>query len=136
MPYGQSPRGMETVTVKKDELLETLRKNRKEHRETFLEALDGYHKAALKALADRIEEAKNNKRVHLSFRLEQPKDQTKEYDRIIRMLEMSVASEVELTQQEFANYVMDDWSWMEQWLASNAGYSESASTKLAQQYRS
>lgn len=129
------PRGMQAVKVKKSELLDILRKNREEHRETFLEALDGYHKAAMKALADRVQEAKDNQRISLTFHLEQPTDQTKEYDRIIKMLEMSVDDEVELTQKEFANYVMDDWSWMHQWLASNSRYSESARGKLAE-YRS
>lgn len=102
--------GMETVKVKKDELLKILRKNREEHREIFLEALDGYHKAALKALQDRIDEAKANKKVSLHFVLVEPQDQTKQYDRIIKMLEMNVEDVVELTEQEFVHYVMDDWS--------------------------
>jgi len=127
----EEPRGMQTVKVKKPELLKKLKENRKEHRDTFLEALNGYHKAAQKALEDRIQEAKENKRVNLHFHLEQPTDQTREYDRVIMMLEMSVDDEIELTQKEFANYVMDDWSWMQQWLHSNRGYSESARTKLA-----
>lgn len=126
----REPRGMQIVRVKKTELLEKLKANRDEHRQIFLEALDGYHEAAMAALEERIKEAKENKRVNLFFTLEQPVDQTKEYDRVIKMLEMSVDDEVELTQQEFANYVMDDWSWMGQFLASNAQYSQTASAKL------
>jgi len=123
--------GMEMVKVHKKELLGILQKNRDEHRKIFEEALAGYHAAAIKALAERVEEAKNNQRVNLQFTLEQPKDQTKQYDRVIRMLEMSVHDKVSLTQQEFANYVMDDWSWMGQFLNSNSNYSQSARTKLA-----
>lgn len=126
----EEPRGMQVVKVKKSELLAKLKASRFEHREIFLEALDGYHKAAIEALAARVKEAKDNKRVNLYFGLEQPIDQTKEYDRVITMLEMSVDDEIELTQQEFANYVMDDWSWMSQFLTSNAGYSQRATTKL------
>lgn len=122
--------GMDIVKVKKSELLEILKKNRDEHREIFLEALDGYHKAALKALQDRVDEAKQNKRISLHFVLVEPQDQTKQYDRIIRMLAMSVDDEVQLTQKEFANYVMDDWSWMDQFLTSNLGYSAKAVTKF------
>lgn len=131
MGQWDEPRGMQTVKVEKPGLLDKLRANRKSHRETFLEALTGYHKAAQKALADRVQEAKDNKRISLHFHLEQPTDQTKEYDRIITMLEMSVDDKIELTQKEFANYVMDDWAWMQEWLHSNRGYSESARTKLA-----
>jgi len=123
--------GMEVVSVKKEELLSTLRKNREEHREIFLEALGGYHKAALKALQERVNEAKENKRISLHFVLVQPKDQTKQYDRVIKMLEMSVDSVVKLTEQEFANYVMDDWSWMDQFLTSNSGYSALAANKFS-----
>lgn len=122
--------GMETVKVKKQELLENLRDNREEHREIFLEALEGYHKAAIKILEERIEEAKGNKRVSLHFGLVVPQDQTKTYDRVIKMLEMSVDDEISLTQQEFANYVMDDWSWMDQFLTSNSTYSAIAASNL------
>lgn len=128
--YGES-KGMSAVRVKKEELLQTLRENRKEHRETFLEALEGYRAAALKALTARIEDAKTTKRVSLHFKLIEPQDQTREYDRIIKMLEMSVDERVELTQREFANYVMDDWEWTQQFLTSNSAYSASARTKLA-----
>lgn len=132
-PIGQreESRGMQIVTVKRMELLEILRKNRKEHRDTFLEALNGYHQAAQRVLAERVQEAKENKRISLSFHLVQPQDQTREYDRIIRMLEMSIHDQVELTTKEFANYVMDDWAWMQSWLHSNVDYSESVRTKLA-----
>lgn len=129
MPYANQ--GMEIVKVKREDLLKTLQKNRTEHREIFLEAIDGYRKAAMKALEDRIREAKANKRVSLHFRLEEPQDQTKQYDRIIKMLEMSVDEVIELTQQEFANYVMDDWSWMDQFLHSNVSYSAKAATKMS-----
>lgn len=123
--------GMELVKVKKNELMKILLENRDEHRAIFLEALDGYHQAALKALRERIEDAKNNKKVSLLFALEQPQDQTKQYNRVIKMLEMSIDDEVKLTQQEFANYVMDDWSWMDQFLHSNVGYSARAATKIS-----
>jgi len=127
--------GMEVVKVDKTKLLKILRANRDEHRSIFLESLDGYHKAALKALQERIEDAKNNnKKVSLIFALEQPQDQTKQYSRVIKMLEMSIDDEVKLTQQEFANYVMDDWSWMDQFLTSNSGYSQRAATKISTRY--
>jgi hypothetical protein len=122
--------GMEVVRVKKSELLTTLRKNRTEHREVFEEALEGYRKMAMAALEERIADAKKTKQIDLSFRLVQPVDQTKVYDRIIKMLEMSVDDEIELTQTEFANYVMDDWNWSGQFYASNSTYSPKAAQKI------
>ena len=133
MPYGES-KGMETVKVKCDRLLTILKDNRKEHREIFVEAVDGYRKAAIKALDARLDEVKKGLKLSLSFRLEEPQDMTKQYDLIIKMLEMSIDTEIELTQKEFANYVQDDWSWMGQFLASNSGYSQRAAGKLTGDY--
>ncbi len=121
--------GMEIVKVARDELLGVLKKNREEHREIFLEALKGFRQAALEALEERIAEARKGKKITLQFRLYEPKDQTKDYDRIIRMLEMSQDEIIELTEREFAHYVMDDWDWMDQFLHSNMGYSKAANRK-------
>jgi len=117
---------MEMVKVNKKELLTILFKNREEHRDIFLEALDGYHTAALKALQDRVDEAKKNKKVSLRFVLVEPQDQTKLYDRVIKMLEMSVDDEITLSSAAFRNYILDKWHWREQFVTSNAGYSPKA----------
>lgn len=126
-----SREGLELILVKKQDLLKALKLNRDEHRSTFLEALDGYSKEAIKALNERVEDAKRNKRISLTFRLVQPEDHTRDYDRVIRMLEMSVSEELEITQDQFANFVMDDWAWSRQFYASNSTYSSKAATKLS-----
>lgn len=126
-----SGEGLELIRARKSELLKALKANRDEHRSTFLEALDGYSKEAIKALNERIEDAKKNKRISLSFLLVQPEDHTKDYDRVIRMLEMSVSEELEITQDQFSNFVMDDWAWSRQFYHSNRAYSSKAATKLS-----
>jgi hypothetical protein len=35
---------------------------------------------------------------------------------------METREEIELTEQEFAQYVMDDWSWKGQFTATNSAY--------------
>lgn len=42
--------GMKTVTVKRDELLKIVYKNRESHQKVFAEAMDGYRKEAIEAL--------------------------------------------------------------------------------------
>jgi hypothetical protein len=46
------------------------------------------------------------------------------------MLEMALANEVELSEEDYQQYVMDDWSWKEELLTSNARYSSTASAML------
>ena len=122
---------MDSVKVDRVKLLETIRENREKHRTVFLEAIEGYKEAVIEALEKRLTDAKKNKRVSHIIQLVQPMDQTKEYDKIIRMLEMSIEQNIELSDREFAQYVMDDWTWKHQFLVSNSGYSKSASDTLA-----
>ena len=73
-----------------------------------------------------LEDAKKGLRYTTMKQLMQPVDQTREYDRVIRALEMSVDTKIELTEDEFSQYEMDDWSWKRQFLASNSLYTSTA----------
>lgn len=114
--------GMGTVTVNRVNLLETVKANRQEHRKEFESACVGYRKEAIKHLEEMLDEAKQGKRIRRAIGLVEPMDQTKDYDRIIKMLEMSVDEDIELTQSEFAQYVMDDWAWKGQFISSVSTY--------------
>ena len=114
--------GEKGTRVKRDELLEVLKKNRATHRETFERATIGYRKRAIEELDISLRDACEGKKIRRSIGLVEPMDQTKDYDRVIRMLEMSVDEVVTIEAHEFAQYVMDDWSWKEQFTASNSTY--------------
>lgn len=118
--------GMHTIKVNKSELLSKLRDNRKAHRAIFEEACEGYRKQVVAELTAMLDEAKSGKRIRRSVNLIEPIDQTKDYDRAIMMLEMSTDTIIEITQQEFAQYVMDDWSWKNQFTATNFTYMNNA----------
>jgi hypothetical protein len=121
---------MDSIKVKKAALLKILRKNRAEHRQIFEEAIEGYRKAVIKEFEHRLNEIKAGKKIDVIIRLQQPQDQTKDYDRVIGMLEMSVDDVVELDEQSYKQYVMDDWSWTNNFLSSNSTYSVTAAGKL------
>jgi hypothetical protein len=108
--------------VKRSELLEILKKNREAHHEVFLKAVEGYQAEALKRLQAKIKAIKANKLVKMFISLPIPEDKTNDYDRVIKMMEMDTRSEIELTEQEFACYVMDSWDWKQQWTTSNYTY--------------
>ena len=121
---------MDKVTVKRDELLEKLKENKVKHRQIFEKALEGYRLTAIELLDKALEDAKAGRTITTSVYLEEPVDQTKDYDRAIGMLEMSVDDEVTITSQEYAQYVMDDWSWKRQFLTTNMGYAARAEGTL------
>ena len=112
---------MNIVRIEKTKLLEAIQTNRDNHRKIFLEAQDNYRKAFIKEVDKMLAEAKAGGRIQRAVKLIAPVDQTKEYDRVIKMLLMSDDKIIELTQQEFANFVMDQWNWTMSFYATNRG---------------
>lgn len=122
-------RGLGSVRVKRETVLERLRANRDAHRSLFEEAIEGWHKEVLRVLDEQMKRAKANKRHVPQVYLPQPQDHTAEYDQAIEMLEMSLDDELELTAREFAQYVRDDWQWRNDFITSSASYASAASVE-------
>lgn len=124
---------MREVKVKKVELLEVVRTNREKHIAGYKEAVEGYKEAALVAidramqrLKTQVEDLRAGEVLRLaavSFDLRVPENHEKDYNQVIRMLEMCVEGEVILKADEFACYVMDDWEWKNEWLDVSNIYS-------------
>ncbi len=114
--------GKSGVTVKKTELLKAMRKNRSTHTATFLQAQKGYREAIIRELDVMLAEARGGKRIRRSVSLIEPEDHSKDYDRVIRMLEMSVQATIFISDHEFGCYVQDDWGWKESFTNSTQGY--------------
>ncbi|MBA4186706.1 MAG: hypothetical protein C0467_01685 [Planctomycetaceae bacterium] len=119
------------VKVRRDELLSVLRKNREQHIQDFKAACIGYREVALQRIEESFQEArevvnrlKEGQTIAVGLRISMsaPVSYEKAYDQIIRMMEMSVDTEIELTASQFACFVMDDWEWKEEWASSNAQY--------------
>lgn len=123
---------MKKVTVRKIELLEKVQANYRKHKEDFAAACRGYAEDARNLLNQRSEEIaaaiKNaSERVArgglepapvvipaalFDFReLRVPVTHEKDYEQVIQMLQMSTDDTITLEADEFACYVMDDWSW-------------------------
>jgi hypothetical protein len=49
--------------------------------------------------------------IDLNFNLNQPESHMGDYARVLKMLEMDIKPEIMLDEQQFANYVMDEWNW-------------------------
>lgn len=115
-------RGVTSVRLRREELLEKIRTNRDEHRKIFEEALEGWKKTVTEALDRALKDALQGRRYRPSHHIPQPQDHTDEYDTVIAMLEMSLDEELELTRQEFANYALDNWNWQHDFLVTAASY--------------
>lgn len=119
------PVGLGAVRVKRDELLKHLEENRTKHRTIFEEAQEGFRTEVIRLLDERLAAAKSGKGIDLRILLPEPQDHTKDYDRVILMVKMSVEDEQELTHAEFQQYVMDDWSWKREFVATASNYTSS-----------
>ena len=113
---------MELVKVAKKELLSILNTNRKAHRAIFEEAQRGYRKDAIEALDNALQDAKGGRRINMVIRLDAPIDQTADYDMAIRMVEMSVDENIEISETDFRNYVLDNWHWKANFASTNTYY--------------
>jgi hypothetical protein len=113
---------MQTITVNRDELLTKVRTNRAEHRDVFLKAQVKFREAVIDRLDVMLTDAREGRQVRQHVGLVAPEDHTKDYDVVVAMLEMSVGDTIEISQNEFQQYVMDQWQWARQFGATVGSY--------------
>lgn len=115
-------RGIDTVRVNKDALLERIKENRDQHRTIFEEAIAGWKKKVTETLEERYQAALRGEQFNVAIHLPRPEDHTDQYDTVIELLTMSLDEELELTQHDFACYALDKWQWQAQFLTASASY--------------
>lgn len=101
--------GNRTIKVKKADLLTRIRENRANHIKEFAEAVVAYKKEAIAQLEEQLK-AVNAGGLSVKLNLVSPKDNTENYDKIIKMFQWELEDVVELTQDEFKEYVLDESS--------------------------
>src|SRR5262245_18528440 len=116
---------METVTVNKQRLLETLEDNRETHMPDFDLAWEGFRtKAAenLEAKLAALKAAPHATKVDIWVNLEPPEDHAADYDRAMQTLDWHQGEEFELSEAEFRQYVQNQWAWADRFTISNRLY--------------
>lgn len=107
------------VRVDKAQLQETLRINRDAHEADFNEVWELYRQKLIDALQELIDEAKaaehGKKNLTYSAYVHTPENHTKDYDRIIDMVAMDNSDSIELSEQDYSWYVLDNWDWKERY---------------------
>ena len=103
---------MYNVKVKKSELLEKIKSNHLNHKLAYEEAFEGYKKTMQNILEIQLDLVKKGAVIRVEvFAIPIPQDHSVDYERAIMMLEMSVDDKLEVSEEDFRMYVMDDWGW-------------------------
>ena len=121
----QGRNAMRSVKINKVELLSIVVDNKAKHIKEFNESVEDYKKAAIKVAEEHVELAKTgdlNKIAKIKAMPAAPTSYEKEYDRAIRMLELSVDDVIELEEDVFNQLVLDEWHWKNQFVASASLY--------------
>lgn len=113
---------MDRAIVEKDKLLETLRTNREKHMADFGEALDAYYDTAVRLLQEHVERIRKRAVEKVAVYLDPPVNHVEDYDLAIELLEWTLTDTVNLTTQQFGQYVRDDWAWKQQFTTTNSTY--------------
>lgn len=113
---------MYTVNVEKGRLLETLRQNLEVHKAEYAEAIENYPEVVAHELRKRASQIDAGNPVDLQFNLPKPQSFESEYGDAIQMLEWATDEVIELDQQQFKQYVQDEWHWQRAFAASTQMY--------------
>lgn len=127
---------------KREDILARLRINLETHREEYDTALQGYWleveeqakniASKARALAKEAVSDKKPENFHgWSITARRPEDHSKDYERVIDMLELAQETTIKLNEHTFATYVRDEWEWKQDFLATSAFYSGKFSERLS-----
>lgn len=143
---------MQILTFEKKFLLGKLEENRDRHQKIFNESLIAYRGEVidtLDTLSDEFEEkittlihcievikkdeSKTDDYTDRNFSIAdpfitKPANHLIDYDRTILMIDNCQQNDIELTEREYSQYVMDDWAWQETFMTANSGWSVMAAS--------
>ncbi len=112
---------LDKVKVLKDELLGIMKKNREQHAIDVKELMLSRHNEVKAYFSQMLEKMQSDPEFQPSesINFPVPVDNTASYDRAIKMVEMSIDQEVELTEHQFDKLVMDNWEWKHELLRTS-----------------
>lgn len=122
-----------SVKVNKDELLKVIRDNKEKHIHDYEEAVHDYKLAVIKVSENNVKVSKkrldNAKKGIYDFSgmmyltiPKEPKSYEAEYNRAIRMLEMSVETDLDVDAIVFNQLALDEWQWKNDFILASSAY--------------
>lgn len=116
---------MNSVKLNRNELLGIVRQNKEKHVKEFVDAVNDFKLAVLKISQDNLKLAEEQDITSIGKIKSIPAFPTsyaKSYDKAIRMLELSVDTEIELESHDFDQLVLDEWQWKQSFSTMNSTY--------------
>jgi len=122
---------MATLSLKYDKttLARKLETNRAQHFQDYREALGTYHRKLKEELECKIVElamAPGNPGfptpVSGHSRLAVPEEHLEDYDRMLSMLALTTQTEIELTEHQYREYILDEWDWRRSFVSNTLSY--------------
>lgn len=112
---------MDSVKINKDELLKIVQENKEKHIKEYKEAVKDFQMAVTKVCNENIELV-NAGKIDIKNMPVKPNSYEANYNRAIRMLELTVDTVIELGTYEFNQLVLDEWEWKQAFSTSNSTY--------------
>lgn len=116
---------MNAIKMNRLELLQIVRANKITHIAEFLEAVEDYKKLVLQIAQGNVKLAKTadlEQFKRIKAQPAAPVSYENDYQRAIRMLELSVEDVIEVEEDVFNQLVLDEWSWKRSFTMSNSTY--------------
>lgn len=119
------------IKVYKPELLDKLQAGLAKHRAEYEKAKANHIHAVRTFLAEALERAKAGdvSDVNVPHELQRPGNFSKDFERAICMIEMSVEGQIEIDENTFKQWVMGEWSWAGNFEASTMAIGSYLSSK-------
>jgi len=113
---------MDRMLVDKSKLLETVKTNLEKYNVLYKASVDSYWKIAENKLTKMLERVKTKRKIDYSIGINFPSNHEEDYKLVIKMLEFSKDEVIVLTPQEFSKYVMNNWSWRNEFICTTRVY--------------
>jgi hypothetical protein len=113
--------GDRKINVNKEKLINQILANKENHIKEYEKAVVAYKKEALKQLAEQLKRVEDGA-LDAKLELVEPVNNADNYDKVVDMFQWEENKIVELTQNEFREYVQDETDFAMQAKMSNAYY--------------
>lgn len=116
---------MQSVKINRKELLKIVRDNKTKHVTEYEEAVTDYKAGVVKLAKENLKLANSgelDKISRIKAAPQAPVSYEDNYNRAIRMLELSVDEVIELEENDFNQLVLDEWVWKRAFTAMSASY--------------
>jgi hypothetical protein len=116
---------MEKLKVDKAKLIKVLVQNKDQHVADYKIALDGYRVSLKKAISKKSKELKESsdedlEKFNFYLNVVKPENHVKDFETVIGWLNWSIESEVAISENEYKQYFLNEWSWKNDWYFSNS----------------